>query len=95
MDPDYLEALLMYDLALETSYRWSKVLQAENNTSRQINFDRVKRSAMSSKFIYVIITTNKTPEILVKIAEVPTSIMIDTGLSVNILDYKYVKKTTQ
>lgn len=49
-------------------------------------------SDTGEEFIYVITTPNKAPEITVKIAEVPTNVIIDTGSSVNILNHEHFKK---
>ncbi|CAB4030825.1 Hypothetical predicted protein [Paramuricea clavata] len=47
------------------------------------------------EFSYTIMASTKTPQTTIKIANVPVPTIIDTGSSVNILNYKHLKKINQ
>ena len=51
--------------------------------------------ATEEEFIYTIILSKKTPEITVKVAEVPVQVIIDKKSSENILNNKHFKKIKQ
>ena len=53
------------------------------------------QSDTDEEFIYTIMVSTKAPETIVKIAELPVPIIIDTGSSVNILNYEHFKKINQ
>ena len=51
-----------------------------------------QQSDTDEEFIYTIMPSKKTPEITVKIAQVPVQVIIDTGSSVNILSNEHFKE---
>ena len=52
-------------------------------------------SDTDDEFSFTIIASKKPQEVTLKIADVPTAVIIDTGLSLNLLNQKKVKSDHQ
>ena len=69
--------------------------QQRNNRKEIRGLSEHQQSDTDEEFIYTIMASTKTPQTTIKIANVPVPIIIDTGSSVNILNYEHFKKINQ
>jgi hypothetical protein len=69
--------------------------QQRNNRKEICGLSEHQQSDTDEEFIYTIMASTKTPQTTIKIANVPVPIIIDTGSSVNILNYEHFKKINQ
>ena len=69
--------------------------QQRNNRKEICGLSEHQQSNTDEEFIYTIMASTKTPQTMIKIANVPVPIIIDTGSSVNILNYEHFKKINQ
>ena len=69
--------------------------QQTHNRRDVCGLSEQQQSDTDEEFIYTITPSKKTPEITVKVAEVPVQVIIDTGSSVNILNNEHFKKIKQ
>ncbi|CAB4035277.1 Hypothetical predicted protein [Paramuricea clavata] len=79
-----------------TKTRPSRHNQQQRNNRKEIcGLSEDQQSDTDKEFIYTIMASTKTPQTTIKIANVPVPTIIDTGSSVNILNYEHFKKINQ